>query len=76
MGNITLTVDDTVIKQARRVALERDTTLTAMVRDYLEQVAASDLELRRRRAMDLKEAFAALGRPLGTKDWNRDDLHA
>ena len=31
MGRITLSVDDEVVKKVRRIAMEMDTTLTAMV---------------------------------------------
>jgi predicted transcriptional regulator len=76
MGNITLSLDESVVKRVRRIALERDTTLTAMVRDYLEQVAASDQALREQQARDIRAAFANYSRPLGGKDWQRDDLYA
>jgi hypothetical protein len=33
----------------RKIAVERDTTLTGMVRDYLEQLAAEDAASGRRR---------------------------
>jgi len=76
MGNITLSLDDATVKQVRRVALERDTTLTAMVRDYLEQVAASAEALREQQAKDIRQTFAKFSKPLGKKDWKRDDLYA
>ena len=38
--NVTLTLDDDLIKTVRKVAVERDTTLTAMIRSYLERMAA------------------------------------
>ena len=42
--DITISIDEEVVKKVRRVARERDTTLTAMVRDYLETVANSDAD--------------------------------
>ncbi len=38
--NITLTVDDQSYRAARRVAAERDTSVSAMVREYLASLAA------------------------------------
>ena len=75
MGNITLSLDDSTVRRVRRIALERETTLTAMVRDYLEQVAASDQALRDQQAKDIRESFVHLSRPLGGKDWKREDLY-
>ena len=37
--NITLSVDDQVVKTVRKIAIDRDTTLTQLVRDYLTNVA-------------------------------------
>ena len=34
--NVTLSIDDELVKKVRKVAVERDTTLTGMVRSYLE----------------------------------------
>ena len=40
MPNITLNVEEEVIKKVRKIAIDRNTTLTAMVREYLHSVAA------------------------------------
>jgi hypothetical protein len=32
--NITLSIDDDLVKEARKIAVERDTTLTGLVRSY------------------------------------------
>lgn len=37
--NITLSVDDKPVKEVRKIALERDTTLTGLVRAHLEELA-------------------------------------
>ena len=34
--NITLSLDDKLVKGVRKIAVERDTTLTGLVRAYLE----------------------------------------
>ena len=39
MSNITLSVDDEIIKKVRKIAIDKNTTLTAMVRDFLTEVA-------------------------------------
>ncbi len=39
MSNITLSVDDEVIRKVRKIAVNKNTTLTQMVRDFLSSVA-------------------------------------
>jgi hypothetical protein len=34
--NITLSLDEKTVKEVRKIAIERDTTLTGLVREYLE----------------------------------------
>lgn len=41
MSNITLNVDDTTYRTARIVAAERGTSVSAMVRDYLQSLRPS-----------------------------------
>lgn len=75
MPNITLSVDEDVIRKVRRIALERDTTLTAMVREFLITVADSAKVDRAQRVRDLERSFATLSSPVGRHGWTRDDLH-
>ncbi len=39
MANLTITVDDGTLKQARMRALEEDTSVNAVLREYLEEYA-------------------------------------
>jgi hypothetical protein len=36
--NITLSLADDLVKRVRKIAVDRDTTLTGLVRDYLTEV--------------------------------------
>jgi hypothetical protein len=76
--NITLSLDDDLVKKVRRIAVERDTTLTGMVRDYLEGVAAEDgssAPVRREREA-LERSFEQFRFRIGKPTWNRADLYA
>lgn len=75
MGNITLTVDDETVKKVRRIALERDTTLTAMVRNYLTEMAEAVDASHLQDTEALLDTFRELSRPMGKRDWIRDDLY-
>jgi hypothetical protein len=74
--NVTLTLDDDLVKQIRKIAVERDTTLTGMVRAYLEQVAREqDTERVRRDVERLNETFERFKFRSGDRNWKREDLY-
>jgi hypothetical protein len=75
MPNITLSVDEGVIRKVRKIAVDRHTTLTAMVREYLESVAARDEAVRARAVEELETSFALLSRDMGVRRWTREELH-
>ena len=75
MANLTITVDDVLLKRARIKALEEDTSVNALLREYLEayagtqrtqQVVADFIEL-----ADQSEA----GSGAKGRTWTRDDVH-
>ena len=76
--NLTLSLDDELIKKVRKIAVERDTTLTGMVRDYLEQLAADDAASgrRRREREALERSFEGFWFKVGKRTWKRADLYA
>jgi predicted transcriptional regulator len=74
--NVTLTLDDDLVKKVRKVAVEHDTTLTAMIRSYLEQVASEDASGRKRREREtLERSFASYKFKVGKRKWTRSDLY-
>ena len=47
--NITLSIDEDLVKEVRKIAVERDTTLTGLVRAYLQELAAEHAKSGRKR---------------------------
>ena len=74
MKNITLSVDEKVLAAVRRYAAERNSTVNALVRDFLTNLAGHEDRARRARAR-LRELSARSQGRLGRKTWLRDDLH-
>ncbi len=72
--NLTITVDNELLKRARIRALEEDTSVNAVLRDYLESYAGGPP--RRREAIG---RFLALSQSAntgrGNATWTRDELH-
>ena len=63
------------MKKVRKIAIDKDTTLTAMVRDYLTSIAKSDSATRKAHADKLMETFEKLSRDMGPRTWTREDLY-
>ncbi len=74
MRNITLSVDDDVLAAVRRHAAERNSSVNALVREYLTNLAAHEDRAARARARLRQLSRQSQGR-LGKKTWTREDLH-
>jgi hypothetical protein len=76
--NITLSLDDKLVKDVRKIAVERDTTLTGLVRDYLQDLAAGHAASgrKRRERETLERSFGQFQLRIGKRTWKREDLHA
>ncbi len=76
VANVTLTLDDEVLRRARIRALEQGTSVNALVREYLTEYsgegAARDAL---RGALDVMEKLDAGSGP-GGRDWTREELYA
>lgn len=72
MANLTLVVDDAVLKRARQRAIEEGTSVNAQVRGFLERYAGTGSGF---------EGFLALTEGLGAnsgadgRTWRRSELH-
>jgi uncharacterized protein DUF6364 len=74
MKNITLSVDDDVLAAVRRYSAEHNSSVNALVREYLTSLARHQDRARRARARLLELSSQSQGR-LGKKTWTREDLH-
>ncbi len=74
MTNLTITVDEALLKRARIRALEQGTSVNAVLRDYLESYAglAAEREAATKAILELSEV--AQSRHEGPR-WTREELH-
>ena len=74
MKNLTIALDEKILREVRRVAAERSTTLNALIRDFLERLARRESHARkaRRRIVELCRDSEA---EVGERTWSRDELH-
>lgn len=75
MANLTITIDDQLLRRARMRALEQGTSVNALLRDYLVAYAGAD-DLRQRALTDLLELSAEATSRRGAATWSRDELHS
>lgn len=76
MANLTIVVDDGTLKKARMRALEEDTSVNAVLREYLEEYAGrrrEQVEAARRIMEASRESRSGSG-PGGRK-WKREDAY-
>ena len=76
MTNLTITVDAQTLKRARMRALEEDTSVNAVLRDYLEEYAGVRRERReaaRRILASSRESTSGSGP--GGRTWKREDAY-
>lgn len=75
MTNLTLSIDDELLKRARIRALEQDTSVNALVRDYLEDLAGQAKPQDGIRAiLELAERSHSGSGPRG-RTWTREELY-
>ena len=74
MKNITLSVEEHVLREARRIAADRGTTVNALVRAHLAELVRQ--KKRTRDALKrMRELAEQGGMEVGRKRWTRDELH-
>ncbi len=76
--NVTLSLDPDLVKKVRKIAVEKDMTLSGLVREHLKELvfedAVSGRRSRERRA--LERSFEQFEFRVGKRNWKREDLHA
>jgi plasmid stability protein len=82
MANLTITIDDEVLKRARIRALERGTSVNAILGEYLRAFAgASDVQARATRSLialaaeNTKHGGRTRAKLRKGRRWTRDELH-
>ncbi len=70
--NLTLAIEDDLLKAARNIAAERDTTVNQLVREYLEQLVSDRRKIAREK---LRELMSTGGFQIGPITWTREELH-
>jgi hypothetical protein len=75
--NITFSLPKDLVKRVRKIAVDRNTTLAGLVREYLSELIRQDAvtDRKRREREALERSFEQFQFRVGNKSWKRDDLH-
>ena len=74
MPNITMTIDGDLLKKVKRLAVEKNTTLTALIRSFLEKMAERQNLKKEEIILKLEKHFNDRNVKIGNKNWNREDI--
>lgn len=74
MRNITVSVDDDTYRRARIAAAERDTSVSAMVKAYLQQVAGEETETEKLKRQE-REIRGQITKFEGSSRLSREEIH-
>ena len=75
MKNITVAVDDEIHRRARIRAAERDTSVSAVVREFLIDWSGEETEFERLKRLQ-NETLSAIDRFRAGDRLSRDDIHS
>jgi hypothetical protein len=74
MKNMTLRVEEPVLRQARKIAAEHSTSVNALVRQYLKNLVSKDHRRKQARQEFLMLCEESQSR-MTQKNWTREDLY-
>jgi plasmid stability protein len=75
VSNLTLVIDEEVLRRARIRALERGTSVNALVREYIESFAGEGEAERGLREFIASARRSPGGSGPGGRQWRREDLY-
>lgn len=73
--NITLNVDETVLRTVRIYAAQHGSSVNALVREFLGGIATREDRVSKARER-IRELSGQSAARVGSRNWTRDDVHA
>ena len=73
--NLTLSIDEKLLKSARKAAVDMDTSVNSLIRDYLQELVEKQEQSK---SMFLDEWMQLMDKnsiSMEERNWNRDELH-
>ncbi|MDM7926747.1 MAG: DUF6364 family protein [bacterium] len=73
--NITVAVDSQLLKKVRKIAVDKETTVTGLIREYLETLVLREDSVKKEIISELSALLDRSEAVVGDQKWTRDDLH-
>lgn len=70
-----MSIDENLLKKAKRVAFEKNASLNSLFRQYLENLVSNEESLKKTSLNELKFLFKKHGTNINMQKWKRDDLY-
>ncbi len=74
MRNLTLAIDDGLLLEARKLALDQNTTVNRLVRDFLADLVQGR-DVRKQARARLRRSMGEKRLVVGARTWSREELH-
>ena len=75
MPNVTMSIDEDLLKRARKIAIDQDTTISDLFRNYLDDLTRTDSIRLEYVADELDRLFEKSEATSAGASWTRDSLH-
>lgn len=75
MANVTLSIDDDILKRGKRIAIDRDTSFNGLVRSYVTSLVAQEQRRKDLQIEELDRLFEESIARVGPITWTRDQLN-
>ena len=73
--NITMAIDEHLLKRARKAASAKNKSLNALIRNYLQQLATTEENNKNKAIKELGTLLNSSKAIVGEKTWRRDELY-
>jgi len=73
--NLTLSIDGNLLREARKVALEMDTSVNSLVREYLKTLVHRKRQEEDRFLSEWERLMKEFPVDMNGRTWSRDELH-
>lgn len=75
MPNVTMSIDEDLLKKAKKIAIDQDRTISDLFRSYLDDLVRTDAIRREYAADELDRLFGKSHASSQGVTWTRDSLH-
>ncbi|MCK4445504.1 MAG: hypothetical protein KAW56_00320 [Candidatus Marinimicrobia bacterium] len=73
--NVTMAIDEDLLKKSRKIAIDKNTTVTGLIRNYLNHLVEQEEKSKNEIIYELAELLDRSQAVIGEKTWVREDLY-